>query len=240
MGLSKSTTTDTDIDYIDTRDSLYYNKYEYRARFYCEGLSLLYWCKSVEDIEPRHETIVYHNKRYNDANIPLLKKFFIWKSENCKKGSGISVRIEGGIAAAFSNDLTKLKTLKDLGGIVDFTKINNTVPEGIKYFKSEPPYKYRLILKTKRVKEGFALRLSDWIDRYKGTKSEVYPNRPLNDWLIEAKYQHLNPNGRHKWRLLWSSSHFAIHCNDESMFTLFALIFEGMTYKKFKLLKRPS
>lgn len=238
MGLSKSTTPNNGIDYIDTRDSLYYNKYEYRARFYCEGLQLLFWCKKIEDIETRHESIVYHNKHYQTANIPLLKKFFIWKSENYR--NGLTVRIEGGVASVFSNDLNKLKTLEDLGASVDFTQINNSVPEGIKYFKYEPLYKYRLILKSKRVKEGFAIRLADWIDRYKNTENSVHPNRPLNDWLMEAKRQQISQSGRHKWRLLFTSSHFAIHCNDESMFTMFALVFEGMTYKKFKLLKRPD
>lgn len=241
MGLSKLKPIRSDgIEFIDQRSSLYYNKFQYRARFYCNGIYLVWFCNKIEDLNKRYKN---RAARFKNVSYENIKNFFNWKLENEKrdKESRATIRMENDTVSVFSNDLNYLKTLEGLGSLVDYTEVDNSIPEGIKYFKNEPKHKYRVHLKSKRVKDDFAIKLAQWIDKYKGTSTVISPSNALDDWLNLARQQHKNSGVLlNNWRLMWTSGHYFIDYNEESTLTLFMLMFDGIAYKKFKLLKHPD
>lgn len=240
MGLSRLKQIRSDgIRFIDQRDSLYYNKFKYRARFYCTGISIIWFCKTLDEVNQRYKS---RPTRFKHAAQPTINNFFNWKLANSKlpKETRATIRMENDVAAIFSNDLNYLKTLESLGASVDYTEVDESIPEGVKYFKNEPAHKYRLHLKSKRVKDDFALKLAKWVDRYKDTDTVIKPSNALNAWLSLAKAPYTqNPYSTGNWRLQWTSSHYFIDYDDESTLTLFMLMFDSMAYKKYRLLKQP-
>ena len=242
MGLSKLQQKRSDgIDLIDHRGSLYYNKYQYRARVHCAGISLCWFCDDEKDVDERYNK---HKARWKDANLESVKKFLAWKNLNTPakvraKDKKMTLRIEGGTAAVFSNDLALLKTLDSLGLNVDYTEVDDTIPNGIKYFKNEPEYKYRIYLKSKRVKDDFHQKLKEFVDRYKDTDSKMVASPSLRQWL-RIKADKSNIWGGNNWRIQYCSSHYFLDYNEESSLTLFSLMFQGMISRKFKLEKQPD
>lgn len=233
MALSKLPQIRSDgVGYIDNR-SLYFNKYQYRARVYHEGIYLSAWDDyTKEQIVNR---IKKNKHRFKNAEADIIINFTQWRKSHSKgKNRTCTVRVEGDVASVFSNDLSELKTLESLGCQIDYTEIFDNIPEGTKYFTKEPKYKYRIYLKSKRVPEEFRQKLDSFINRYKGTDTKLEASVALNGWL-----KHDLPTWA-VWRRLYSSSHFFINYNDESFITLFGLSFGGMISRKFKLEKRPE
>lgn len=241
MGLLQLTQKRNDgIGFIDSRSSLYYNKYRYRARVYCQGINLCWFCDTDAEMDER---VKQHKVRWKHADLDGIKKYLAWKNVNAPKKTKdkkVTVRIEGNVASMFSNDLNLLKTLDSLGLQVDYTEVDDTIPEGVKYFKNEPDYKYRIYLKSKRVKDDFHQKLKEFVDRYKDTDSKMVPSPSLRQWLRIKPDKHASMWGGANWRLQYSSSHFFLNYNEESSLTLFSLIFQGEISRKFKLEKRPE
>jgi hypothetical protein len=223
--------------YVESRDKLYYNKYKYRARYYCRGLEVLLWAHTEERIR---EKMIVHQKRYGHSNLDGVIKFFNWREKLDTTSKNFTIRTENNIAAVFSNDLDFLRTLEGKGCAVDYTMVDESIPAGVKYFKNEPKHKYRFHLKSRRVNDGFALQLAKWIEKYKGTNTVIEPSAALKIWLEESyKTQQRGPGRSYPWRLLYTSGHYYIDYDEESTLTLFMLVFDGMISKKYKLLKRP-
>lgn len=241
MGLLQLTQKRSDgIDLIDNRSSLYYNKYRYRARVYCQGITLCWWCNTEEEIDER---VAKHKTRWKHVDLEGVKKYLAWKNINVPKKTKdrkITVRIEGNVAAMFSNDLDLLKTLDSLGLNVDYTEVDDSIPDGTKYFKNEPNYKYRIYLKSKRVKDDFHQKLKDFVSRYKDTDNKMMPSPSLRQWLNIKADNKISIWGSNNWRLQYCSSHFFLDYNEESSLTLFSLVFQGSISRKFKLEKRPE
>ena len=231
MALSKLAQIRSDgVEYIDHRPSLYYGKYLYRARYYCEGITMLWFRDTDEEIDKAQTS----NRKWKQANIPAIKAFLAWKKLNNDKKI-LTIRMEGQIASVFSNDLNLLKTLDRLGATVDYTVVDESIPEGTKYFVKEPKHKYRLHLKSKRVSEDFPSKIKDFVERYKDTDTVITPSRGLRDWY--------NPNRKSpswSWKTRYCSSHYYLDYNDESVMTLFMLCFDGMVHRRYKLEKRPD
>lgn len=241
MALSQSK-QNKDVDLIDTRASLYYGKYNYRARFYCPGINLAWYCDSVEDVDLRAKK--FSKSRLKTADIDGVKKFVKWKLDQPNTFKGKSkqgvIRIEGNIAAVFSNDLTLLKTLNSLGYQVDYTKVDDNIVEGVKLFKEEPKHKYRIYLKSKRITDDFHNKLKGFVDRYKNTDNKMIPSPSLRQWLNITHDTNTPSWSINNWRLQYCSSHFFLDYDEESSLTLFMLMFPSWVNRKFKLEKRPE
>lgn len=227
----------TKIDFIETRPTLYFNKYNYRMRLFCKRANLSYWAKNKQDVLDKIETYPKHNK---DANVDAIVKLIDWKRESKQANEKeCTIRIEGDIVAIFSNNLEYLKQFEDFGCEFNYTQVDNKIPGGTRYFKQEPKTKYRLYLKSRKVSETFKAELSKFIERYKGTETIVIPSKSLSHWLDDN-----GPYVRGSWSYyrnnFYTSSHYFIGYNDESMQTIFSLMFSGMIYKTFKLEKQPD
>lgn len=236
MGLSKLQQIRSDgIGFIDHRVGPYYSKYNYRARVYCKGITLIWWSKTVDEIVT---LAAKSKKRWQHADIASVQKFFEWKLANQgeKNNRTCNIRVEGDVASVFSNDLDLLKTLESIGCVVDFTEVDSSMPVGIKYFVNDPKYKYRIYLKSKRVEDGFVEKMNEFISRYESSDSKVVPSKALASWL--------SPRNRLRswstWRHRYCSSSYFFDYNEESTLTLFMLHFDNIVSKRYKLEKRPD
>lgn len=222
-----------DIEYIDLRPSLYYSKYRYRARVYLTGITSIWFCNSVDEVE----TKVKKSSRFKGADTAKLKDFYIWHSINSKtKPKQCTIRLEGNVGAIFSNDLNFLKDLEKIGAKIDYTEVDESIPSGVKYFVKEPKYKYRFYLKSKRVSDDFPEKLKEFVDTYKDTNTVIIPSQGLRTWYLSDN----NPSRYISWRRRYCSSSYFIDCNEESTITLFMLMFDSMVSRRYKLEKRPE
>jgi len=236
MALLQLTTKQSNgIGFIDNRSSLYYNKYNYRARFYCKGVTLAWFDYTEKELDDK---INKYKKRFKGANSKHIHEFHLWK-ENARKAKTAITRIEGDVASVFSNDLNLLKTLEPIGCVVDYTEVDDTMIVGVKQFVKEPKYKYRIYLKGKRVTDDFRTKLSNFIKRYKNTDTIIVPSRALTEWLKDDN-QYVKGSWSYTWHKNYASANHFIDYNDESTITLFSLVFSGMINKKYKLEKRPD
>lgn len=221
------------IDLIDYRDILYYGKYRYRARVTMPGLAWIHGCDTMLDYLKRLD----NNRKYYDpsriAAIDLddIESFIDWRNINAKTNKTCTIRVESNTAGVFSNDLALLQTLRNLTTIVDISEIIDIAPTGIKTFVKQPKHNYRVYLKSKRVKDTFKDELSEFINRYKNTKTVIVPSDALRQWL----------KGHYKsWRINYCSAHYYIEFNEESTNTLLSMMFGDMIKRRFKLEKRQE
>ena len=168
-------------------------------------MTALWWAKTEEDLYKR---LASSKKYYKDANPETLKNVLNWFNNNPKKKCGYASRIEGNIASVFSNDLNFLKTLESTGAHVDYTEVENTVPEGTKYFVNEPKYKYRVYLRSKRVSDDFHNKLREFFERYENTDTVMNPSNALSDWMIPLPKHTMLNSWRNYKKMFCSSSFF--------------------------------
>ena len=220
----------------DHRESLYYNKYRYRARLKLEGLNRTYNAVSMIDVLKRL-------KKYGSAkdvvslDLDSIERFINWRNKYTtpldKSEKQAIIRIEFKTAGVFSNDLQLLQTLESIAGkdAVDYSEIDMSIPTGTKYFVNEPKYNYRVYLKSKRVEDKFIADLSRFIERYKKTDTVIIPSKSLTKWLRRDVKS---------WYSNYSSSNYYIEYNDESTHSLIGIMFGDMIKRRFKLEKRPD
>lgn len=218
------------VEYIDHRPSMYYNKYRYRARIYIDGITAIWFCKSVEEVNTR----VKKSARFKNADVEKIKTFYTWYSENNSvKPRTCTIRLEGNVGAVFTDDLFFLKQLEKIGALVDYTEVDASIPRGVKYFVKDPKHKYRIYLKSKRVSEDTPVKLKEFIDTYTNTNTVIVPSNGLTRWCDSSHRKNM-------WNRRYCSSSYFIDCDTESTITLFMLIFDEMVSKTYKLEKRPS
>jgi len=222
-----------DIDLIDYRDVLYYGKYRYRARVTMPGLAWIHGCDTMLDYLKRLD----NNRRYYDSSriaaidLDDIESFIEWRNVNVKTNKTCTIRVESNTAGVFSNDLTLLQTLRGMTSNIDVSEIIDIAPTGIKTFVKEPKHKYRVYLKSKRVKDTFKDELSEFIHRYKNTKTVIVPSDALRHWL----------KGHYKsWHINYCSAHYYIEFDEESTNTLLSMMFGDMIKRRFKLEKRQD
>ena len=251
MDSFKSQTLSPEIDSIELRPSLYYNKYRYRARFFLSGLNRTYYVNSIEEYTRKITSMEKERSLwgiYNDAvakktelelaniNLNSIENFINWRNIYTKKDNKQAMlRLEGNTAGIFSNDLDLLKTLENIQPNLNiyYTKvdIDLTADTYIKYFVQEPKFKYRVYFKTTRVSHDLKDKLTNFLKRYESTGTTIVSCPALRKWL----------NGNTpQWRSNYLSSAYHLNYNDESSGSLIALMFPGLIHKFYKLEKHPN
>ena len=240
MALLKSVKDVPGIDFYEYRDTIYYNKYQYRARFTLQGVRYTWYSKTPEDLEKRlyNPKPAYYGVRDEDRttvtyNLETLKKFIAWRNER-KIDKNASVRVEFNTVAVFSDDLALLKTLECLGHdlVVDYTQAQTSNFLGVKTFANQPKHKYRVYLKTKMVQNNLIKDLKDLIDR----SPDLYPCPSLDYWLQSG----VNQGNTNSWRYRYTFATHFIDYDDESTLSYLALIHGDYLGKRYKLEKRPD
>jgi len=227
---------------VDSRSILYYGKYKYRARLQLNGLhrthgskTILAYLRSLEKYAANPWRPADIRKEIDAIDIDSIARYIEWRNTYAapldKSKKQALVRVESMTAAVFSNDLKLLQTLEAIAGAdaVDYAAAVIDTPLGVKYFVKDPPYNYRIYLKSARVEEKFIADLSRFIDRYKDTATTIVPSGALSLWLGSST---------RRW-YLYCSNHYYIDYNDESTHTLLGIMFGDMIDRRFKLEKRP-
>lgn len=225
------------------RDKLFYKKYKYKARFYCPGIQIIMYARDDKWI--KNQLANPRNKDIRPYSGKILEFFDFYKEHHLCKNDLVTIRLDYNVTSVFSNDLKLLQTLEDIGCPIEYTEAIDSIPEGIKYFVKEPKHKYRLYFKSKRVSESFPEKLKSWIERYENTGTVITPCSALKYWYTpsasRAKITNMFPSvANNNWRLQYTVDSFFIDYNDESVLTLFMLMFDGIAGKKYKLLKKPD
>jgi len=240
MGLLKLVKDVPGIDFYEYRDSDYYNKYEYRARFQLVGVRYTWYIKhNIQELIDRldapavglsYNRIAYERDEVRE-NLTKLEKFIHWRNE-VKKTKISSIRIEHNTVAIFSNDLASLKEVENAipDIVVDYTQVKKSNFIGVKHFVRKPNHKFRVYLKSRRVEDTFAIDLNDM---FKKNKS-IYPSPALNHWAKGSAGQ------QNSWRYRYSNASHFIDYDDESTLSYLALMYGDMLGKRYKLEKRPD
>lgn len=230
------------IDFYEFRDELYYNKYQYKAKFILDGVRYTWYTKTPEELEKRINNTkksVYYGIRKEDkaavtSNLETIKQFITWRNQ-CKANKTANIRVEFNSVSVFSNDLELLKSLDNLGnGLkVDYTQVQTSKFVGVKSFMKEPKHKYRVYLKSKVVEGSFISDLYDLIHKTPG----LYPSESLKYWLKGGKHP---ANFAYSWRYRYTSATHFIDYDDESTLSYLALMHGDYLGKRYKLEKRPE
>jgi hypothetical protein len=240
MGLLRSVKDVPNIDYYEYKESNYYGKYRYRAKFRIDGLGLTGYAKTSEDLVKRIDSTGYDRIRANRKamileNFNEINNFIDWRNSNKKPGS-VSFRLEGDTASVYSNDLDLLLTLKELGPItVKITEVKVEQFAGTKYYVNKPKHNYRIYLKTAYIEEKtFVKDLYDTISKSK----ELVPSNALKDWL--DKYVKRPIASQNSWSYRYTSGTHSIDYDNESTLSYLVLMYGHMLGKRYKLEKRPE
>jgi hypothetical protein len=242
MGLLKLVKDVPGIDFYEYRDSDYYNKYEYRARFQLVGVRYTWYIKSnIQELIDRldapavglsYNRIAYERDEVRE-NLTKLEKFIHWRNE-VKKTKISSIRVEHNTVAIFSNDLASLKEVENAipDIVVDYTQVQKSNFIGIKHFVRKPKHKFRVYLKSRRVEGTFA---EDLHNMFKKNKS-LHPSPALKHWAKGST----TLGNQHSWKYRYSNASHFIDYDDESTISYLALIYGDMLGKRYKLEKRPE
>jgi hypothetical protein len=173
----------------------------------------------------------------NEIDLDAMDRYFLWRNKHVKADKEAMIRVEGNTAGIFSNDLDLLKTLEKIQKdcVLDYTEVDQAIPQGTKYYVEQPPHNYRVYLKSKAVDNKTKENLIKFIDRYKGTDTVIVPSGALNLWLHPTKNSQV-----WRWNMNYMSSHYFIDFDDDSTNSLFSLMFGELIYRRFKLEKRPE
>lgn len=236
MGLLKSAINAPGVDLFDYRDELYYNKYQYRARFTVEGLRRGYYY-SPDEFETKLNSnrlwgqIKQDEKDTIKQNLPAIKVILQFRDDH-RKDKTVTVRMENNTAAIFSNDLQALHLAFDghANSTVDYTEVQSLGYVGVKTFVNEPKYKYRVYLKSRKAPEDFREKFENILK----ANPKLRPSPAFKLWLKSKQTQ-----GWMYWHNWLNATHF-IDYNDESYLSYLALMYGEFLGKKYKLEKRPD
>lgn len=242
MGLLKSVDNVPGIDFYEYRDNVYYNKYNYRARLKLAGIRYTWFANTPLDLRNRvtgkHKT--FSNIRKEDLpdvtqNLEILCKFIEWRNLR-KKDKKATIRVEHETAAVFCNDLDLLKEIEQFGTDVpvDYTEVQTSQYAGVKQFVNEPAHKFRIYLRSKRVKDqSFLKDFNDLLER----SPSLHPSPTFNRWIKDAIS---NSGSIYGWRFAFTSSSHFIDYDDESTLSYLALMHGEYLGRKYRLEKRPD
>lgn len=233
---------------VESRDKLWYGKYIYRARFELVGVNRTYNCKTFLQYLKRLEERLTDQpnapwasewqsrlqREIKEVELDSIERYMDWRRTNTGKGNQAQLRSEENSTSVFSNDLALLQTLQDIDDdlIIIYTRVDNNIPAGYKYYAKEPAHKYRVYLRSMNLKSHPTFRsdLIEFIKRYQKTNTILKPSTALARWLW----------GRvSSWRIQYCCKHFYIEYDNPSTYTLILLMFGDMLSAMYKLEKRP-
>ena len=237
MGLLKSVKNIPNIDYVDYRETVYYNKYKYRTRISIKGLRYIYYSRNIkmflnkissEAKKYHYSPISEYDKKQIIDNQSVFETIIDYRIRFNKENLG-TVRIEHDTISFFSNDLNLLLSMKPFItiGTIDYSEALLEAVAGVKYFLREPKTKFRVYLRTKMVPDDTTRDLRDIFKRYPSLK----PSYGLKNWISE---------NTPKWKRKSCSSSFHISYNDENMLSFLMLMHSDLIGKIYKLEKRQA
>jgi hypothetical protein len=237
---------ETGVDLIETRNSKFYRKYNYRARFTLPGAGRTWGLVDIVEFRYRiHNTTedlktigiwgsindTYRTKQLEAIgliNFNQIERFLKWKASNTNG----KLRVERDTVSWFTEDIEDLKTIeKWFKGEIEYTKVEANTPMGVKYFARQPKHPYRVYLRNRMVTEQIRQDIYKFIADYEHTSTVIVPSPALN-WWLNISHTH--------WQRTYLYESYFIDFDDETTLTLMAMIFGEYLGFKFKCEKRPE
>lgn len=210
------------------RATLFYNTYRYKLRVKDKNLFYLRNCNDMYDYmkqttakENNKGQGPFYNWRFSKGytNIPLVTELISLKIQNYVK-KDFMVRHEGNTVSVFTNDLSNFSKLIEIAGdLISLEEIMLSPPE-TKFFKRNPPAKYRLYLKGCKVTDQSKQDLCEYINR----NTDLSPSSSLERWLRN--------------NFSYCQDCYYIDFNDERNRMMMNLIVPEVTGKFYKLEKK--
>lgn len=200
--MSRSQYNDTlGAHYVDLRERLYWNKYQYRATVSVPHGSQI-CSKRITTLEQFLSRMGWyrmsaHTRRKVDSDPTLYERWWQWRSD-LPKGVDYTLRSEGGCTAVYTNDLEILKSLSaHFQHSYKLTAVTVASREaGIRYFRSRPRYSRRVYMRGQRLDQAQFCALMNFLDQHEqrlrlspGLKSASLRCRDYNrTWLSSAYF----------------------------------------------------
>ena len=230
MASSKST-----IKCVD-KVRLYFNKYSYKASISTQGV---YWIRMCENMDKFYELVT---DRYTEWDTNKGRYPHGWYREPMKyeahdldliehlinlrvslKNTDTRFRHEYDTFTIYTNDESLINRLVDTRWRIEKAIAS---PNGVKYFKKDPPAKFRTYLTNNKVDPNFISEMIDYLDR----TSDMSASDAFYTWLRRGK--------RHVYNYCWLNSFHFIDYNDEKNLMMMHLMFPGAIGATYKLEKK--
>lgn len=245
MGLIKKS-NDGIVDFHEHREQKYYDKFIYKARFECSGVSFLRYATSIIEWETRVKGSTFFSwlkwkqdhpsnhweKLENEVKQEMLSNKDIIENimkfiNSYKKNKEISCRIESNTIAFFFNDIAMLSKIKALSPRIhiESTKVILDEFAGVKYFVNPPKHNFRVYLKSKRIDAALVASLNAFLI----SKPDMKPSRATSKWLT---------SDISNWRKRYCSTAYYIDYTQESDLSYLALCYGEILGRKYKLDQR--
>ena len=198
-----------------TKDSLYYNKYQYKAQLESiQGAWFIHNVASVEQFEEKLTDdfwISIYNSNVKKPDFNFLKNLILYKQ---KHSNNVTIRIEGSHVSIFSNDLEVLREIEIYYKVKSYYKIN-LFPK-IKFFQNPPKFMFRTYFDINKNVDNSAL-----ISYLKKEKS-----------LNKLKYHNYFDKIEQR---RWFDPKCYVDYNDENVLTFVSLVLNGKLKQTYKL-----
>lgn len=221
------------------KTQLYFNKYRYKATITTLGMYWVRSAKSLADfttlVENRYSEWEEHKGKYpygwyrqpeKIENHDLILIEEVINLKNSLATSDVRYRTENDNFSIYTNDEKLIKRLStNKKWMIEEVEAS---PAGVKYFKKDPPAKFRTYLTNNKVDPNFISEMIDYLDR----TSDMFASNAFYDWLKRGR--------RHAYNYCWVNSFHFVDYNDEKNLMMLHLLFPGAIGKTYKLEKKPS
>ena len=210
------------------REKLFFNQYIYRGIFNSRHLYWAHGVRTIEDYTHVVKDVIFEDRSWRgkvkleEIDFELVEKIIQFKN---KHSDACIYRHEGDKIAVFTNDITILQEMLSIQSDVKLTELLLS-PAGVKYFKKDPPSKYRVYLKSKRITADERDSLWTFLER--------------TDIVEGCDGLRRNLVSSSNYRNSWVHTGQFIGYNEESTLTYFSLMFPGMVGKSYKLEKKTD
>lgn len=220
------------------KTELFFKKYQYKATISAEGVFYIRGCKTMDRfmhlVTSRYEEWKTTKDRYprgwyreplspEDHDLELIEDLINIKANLI--GADVRFRHENNSFSIYTNDdkLIQLLVNHDIRWTFEKAVVS---PQGVKYFKKEPPAKFRTYMTGNKVKGDFCQEMIEYLNR----TPDLYASNAFYEWLHRRGMY-----GNYVW--LWNN-HF-IDYNDERNRMMMHLMFPNAIGTTYKLEKKP-
>ena len=220
------------------RTNLFFNKFGYRVNI--RDIPFGYWlhrCANIDEyisiVDTNYERWQEDTKRYkhqwyripkSSLEIDLEKiNSLLTLFRKYSDKSEVTYRHESETVSVYTKDLKVAKIFAKTADIDTITQVSLS-PDGVKYFKKEPPAKYRAYTTNNKMPAEFKEEFLEYLNRTPDI-------RPSN-----AFYEYIHRPNHHYQTWLWDT--YFMDYDDEKNLMMMTLMFPSMIGKKYKLEKK--